>query len=239
MRDKFSADTVSAFWAKVARRHPDECWEWTAARSKNGYGAFQSKSAHRYSAELALGPIPAGMFVCHHCDNRGCVNPKHLFYGSHSDNMRDARRKGRMRIPDVHGTPEWRAKMIASLRRGEDTHNAKLTDQDVIRIRQLRVAGHSLRKLATAYSLDASTVSAILKGKNWKHVFDMPGCPTLGELLAVQPNLRSGAKITPEIAKDIKNRLAKGETGRSIARLYGIHFASVSDIKAGKTWRDV
>jgi hypothetical protein len=242
MTDHYSPETVARFWAKVDRRHPDDCWLWKGAKTTNGYGVFhhpKNQGAHRYSAELAFGPGPDGAHVCHRCDNPACVNPKHLFYGSRSDNMRDARRKGRMRIPDVHSNPEWRAKMLAAIPKGENVATSKLTDADVIRIRKLRVSGASLGELAKEYAMDKSTISDILNGIRWKHVFDLPGCPTLGELLAVPVNTRSSAKITPDIAKDIKRRLAKGETGRSIAKLYGLHFASISDIRTGKTWRDV
>lgn len=128
--------------------------------------------------------------------------------------------------------------MISAVPKGEAVKTSKLTEADVIKIRQLRVSGASSCDIAKQYDMDASTIKDIIKGHRWKHVFGMPGCPTLGELLAVKPNTKPGAKITPEIAKDIKRRLANGETGRSIARLYGIHFASVSDIKTGKTWRD-
>lgn len=81
------------------------CWEWTGAiRGKSGYGAIKVNgkmiSAHRHSYEQHKGPIVNGLLVCHTCDNRKCVNPDHLFLGTHSDNMQDAYRKGRLCIPD-------------------------------------------------------------------------------------------------------------------------------------------
>ena len=95
------------FWAKVGVGSPGECWEWQAFCLPNGYGTIGVGSeingtnrkayAHRVSWELAHGPIPAGMDVCHTCDNPPCVNSAHLFLGTKSDNMRDASAKGRIR----------------------------------------------------------------------------------------------------------------------------------------------
>lgn len=70
------------------------CWEWTAAISKQGYGRFNHTAAHRYSYKMYVGEIPDGLFVCHHCDNKKCVNPDHFFLGTTTDNIRDAMKKG-------------------------------------------------------------------------------------------------------------------------------------------------
>lgn len=90
------------FWKKVEIKSSEECWEWKGITWPNGYGAFdmhlfgiKSGLTHRLSWMFHHGKIPDGICVCHKCDNKKCVNPDHLFLGTHQDNMDDIRRKKR------------------------------------------------------------------------------------------------------------------------------------------------
>lgn len=91
------------FWRFVAPMMDDRgCWEWTGQIGDTGYPKMGPHYAHRLSWVMNNGMIPKGLFVCHHCDNPPCVNPKHLFLGTHRDNMQDMVAKGRSKLAITH-----------------------------------------------------------------------------------------------------------------------------------------
>lgn len=147
------------FWPKVVVRGFDECWEWRGNTPGKGYGLFHisanahSVKAHRFSFFIHYKRIPDNL-VCHTCDTRKCVNPKHLFEGTNQDNMTDMVQKGRGR-----GCP------------GEKNSHAKLTTEDIIFIRKQR-GNKKLNtvRLGEIYGVDNSTISSIQRGKLWKHL---------------------------------------------------------------------
>lgn len=87
------------FWNKVNKQTIDGCWEWIGCKDRLGYGRLMYWGtltlAHRFSWELHNKKIPKGLNVLHKCDNRKCVNPEHLWLGTHRDNMEDMVKKGR------------------------------------------------------------------------------------------------------------------------------------------------
>ena len=111
--------TIARFWSKVDVGRPDDCWEWRAGFGGNGYGAFYPGNAvrvlaHRFALSQVSEP-PPGAHALHWCDNKACVNPAHLHWGTHAQNMYEAMLSGLMRagrtLPDScpHGheyTPE-------------------------------------------------------------------------------------------------------------------------------------
>lgn len=148
--------TRNRFWNKVKTGKPDECWEWQGRRQR-GYGCFDLSSgkavkAHRMSYQLVYGAIPAGMHICHHCDNPGCVNPSHLFVGTDKDNSDDKIRKGRANHP-----------------RGIGHGRAVLTENDVRTIRQRANEGRGIiKRMAREYGVSKTAISLIVRGINWK-----------------------------------------------------------------------
>lgn len=145
------------FWKYV--RKTEGCWFWTGAHDPTGYGRIGAGGkgapmllAHRASYEMAYGPIPPGLFVCHTCDNRACVRPDHLFLGTPKDNMDDMQQKGR--------------RVIASLA-GDKHPKAKLTPEDVQEILRLSREGVSGTKIARAFGIHHVTVYNIRKGDHW------------------------------------------------------------------------
>lgn len=94
---------MEKFWSKVDIKGEDECWEWLSNKFPKGYGSFRvgdcNKVAHRYSWELYNKVSPGELHVLHKCDNRGCVNPNHLFLGTNQENVDDKMRKGRYKLP--------------------------------------------------------------------------------------------------------------------------------------------
>lgn len=100
------ADPDARFWERVdTSAGPEGCWPWTGSTQGKGHGQVYRgpcrksapHKAHRVAWELTHGPIPAGLFVCHHCDNPPCCNPAHLYVGTAADNARDMFARGRAR----------------------------------------------------------------------------------------------------------------------------------------------
>ena len=144
---------MKRFWDKVEKT-PGGCWEWLAHKGCDGYGTFRNGSmvlAHRYSWELHNGPIPEGLYVCHKCDNPGCVRPAHLFTATQGENIKDCIRKGR-RVQA----------------RGARNGNSKLTARNVTDIRSMRC--HSYVFIASIFKVTPENISAIIRRKTWKHL---------------------------------------------------------------------
>ena len=154
------------FWALVKRTTDNSCWEWQGRRNeeRGGYGQFSpehgfDRRAHRYAWELTFGPIPAGLKVCHHCDNPPCCRPDHLFLGTTAHNVADKVRKGRSCRGEGHGLTTLTSEQVAEIRRRVAT--APKGKSGGTR------HGYGMRDLATEFGVSFQTVLNIVHRKTW------------------------------------------------------------------------
>lgn len=149
-------EDIWAFIERMTTPEPNSgCLLWLGSTSNRGYGDMsidgRMYSVHRVAFTENIGPIPSGMCVCHRCDVRSCVNPAHLFIGTHADNMADMAQKGRGVNPVLYG--------------GEHG-NAKLCSSEVAEIRALKGAV-SQRTLARRFGVGKSQIDRIQNGTRW------------------------------------------------------------------------
>lgn len=132
----------------------ESCWLWSGVLSNTGYGLLRVSGkfelAHRFAYREFKGPIDDGLFVCHRCDIRRCVNPDHLFLGTQSDNIRDAVEKGR----HVSNLPD----------------NRKVSESQAIEIRQRCASGELQRVVAEHFSISQQEVSKIVRRERFAQV---------------------------------------------------------------------
>lgn len=152
----YPQDVLDRFWAKVEKKSPAECWEWTAARhDRGGYGLINidrsTVRANRISLAIKLGrPLLEGMVARHTCDNPPCCNPNHLIEGTPLDNMRDANSR------DRHKRGERGAEI--------------LTDNAVISMREEVAGGMLVSDAAVKYGVSRAMASMVTSGKRWGHI---------------------------------------------------------------------
>lgn len=148
---------IERFWLKVNKQGDNGCWVWTGCLNSCGYGALkigqQTFGAHRVSLAISGKEIPDGLCACHICDNPPCVNPEHLWIGTHKQNMWDSVEKDRH-----HHL------------RGEQMHIAKLKTPQIHQIRQMGLDGVANAIIAQQFNVHQSTIRKVLDGRTWWHV---------------------------------------------------------------------
>ena len=212
-------ELAARFWDKVNVGGPDECWNWNAGTfGEGGYGSFQwapnySFGAHRAAWILSTdSDVPDGLYVCHHCDNKLCVNPNHLFLGTPQDNSDDCVNKGRR--PAGFDWVPWESRV-----RGVQHHSHKLNELCVLDIRFRLAAGASQSGLARDYSVRQCVISQIWFGTTWAHVGGPRGAP-------------KQRKLTPEERAKIRRRALAGENREALAAEFGCKVRTVYNCAA-------
>jgi hypothetical protein len=155
----FTPEQILDFMSRVEKSR--QCWNWSGAIGSKGYGTFCSFLATRIMYKLHYGTDPGGLLVCHTCDNPRCVNPKHLFLGSHADNSADMVAKNRQQK-----------------KRGESASRAMLSEEDV---KQIRSSSLTHADLAQKYHVSVSCISHAMRGVNWAHISTAAQRRTLNE----------------------------------------------------------
>lgn len=163
---QLSARDIARFATKVRSSELDKCWPWNGTIASNGYGFFSfggrmngNVGAHRIAwliAQPGDARLERGDEICHSCDNPICVNPHHLFRGSHSDNMADARKKGIVKPLQP--------------RYGQLNNRATLDETAVREIRRLATCGTSQRAIAAKFGVKQAAVWNVIHRRTWAHV---------------------------------------------------------------------
>lgn len=214
---------VKLFWDKVDKKGPDDCWMWTASTNGRGYGRVwawgKCQVASRISAFISHGQIPDGKEVCHSCDNKLCVNPRHLFFGTHGENINDAKQKGIMPF-------------------GERMGQSKLKEADVKNIKKLlSEKSLSCAKIARMFGVGGSVIQRIVEDKGWVHVGGKMGWVSGG-----QPRGEKvwQAKLTGKVVVEIR-RLRKN-TGLSydkLGEIFGVKGGAIRKVVNRTAWKHV
>ena len=169
VRISFRRDDLSAPLKKRLRSRitisKNGCWEWHGHK-KDGYGSVTIKSgeqtaAHRASWTAFNGKIPKDICVLHQCDNRGCINPDHLFLGTRADNNHDRDRKGRNGFKALYG---------------EDSPHHRLTLDQVLEIRKKGTSTDARKELSKKFHVTRGTINDIVSGRRWKIFLEMKRC---------------------------------------------------------------
>ena len=216
-----SPEAIRRFMHHVQRTEGG-CWLWTGNRDGKGYGHYRQGRlqlrAHRLSYAVHVGEIPHGLFVCHRCDVRLCVNPEHLFLGTALENSRDMVSKGR----SPHGE-----------RSGHNT----VTEDQVREMHSLYLAGESQARIARRFHVSRGLVCEVMRGRTWRHL-DLPAVEGLARIgnNPMRGASNAMAKITAEQAMAIRARADAGERHAEVAHDYGVSRSTVYLIAKRKNW---
>lgn len=175
--------TAQEFWSKVDKNGPvpshdpelGNCWIWTQAKSKTGYGVTSIKKkqmgAHRAAYIFGVDPgLQPGVCVCHHCDNPPCVRPSHLFLGTTQDNTADMVAKNRQSQGEAHASA-----ILPNRPRGSNNAMSKLTEAQVNDMRKMRKETNlTVKEIAEKFGVSFGCATKAIAGYGWNHVATAP-----------------------------------------------------------------
>ncbi|MCT7971173.1 HNH endonuclease signature motif containing protein [Laspinema olomoucense] len=211
-----------------------QCWNWVKSIGNDGYGKAKRKGktirAHRLSYTFYKGEIPEGMFVCHSCDNPKCVNPEHLWLGSHYENEIDKTRKGRR-------SPSPGVSHPHTLLKGEAHPKSKISDKMAEEIYILGLQGFNAKeiKLKLGLLICDSSIQRIISGKSWKHLQldEKHGLPLPQNIRKIN----ASAKLTAQSVIEI--RASQHLSVKELSHKYGVSPANISCILKRKSWNHI
>lgn len=158
MPEYLTEEQLVNFWNKIIKGNEDECWEWDACKTVDGYGHFRVNNGLYFVNRLVYyihhNEDPGEFEVAHTCNNPACCNPDHLELKTHIDNMQYAVESGSFEE-----------------RRGENANHVKLTLEQVLEIRRIRkTTCLTYKQIAEDFKITKEQVSNICRGKQWSHV---------------------------------------------------------------------
>jgi len=212
--DQTEATSIMAKISHKIIKMKNGCQLYTGQFSHNGYGKYSYKKngklfcvrTHRVSWISKNGNIPEGMHVCHKCDVPNCVNPDHLFVGTHSDNMKDRQDKKRCAF-------------------GERHHMSKVKSDAVVLMRKMRESGMTCEAIAEKIGVTKWMVSKCTSGKTWSSVNSVHA-----------PSHHCGTiKISDNDVLEIRSEKYSHMNAMQISKIFGVSRRHVSDILNNKT----
>jgi hypothetical protein len=212
----------------ITQGENEGCWEVDCCKDACGYSRMgigkNNVMVHRFMYMLHHQDDDiTGLEICHTCDNPWCCCPEHLFADTHQANMSDMVQKGRQN-------------------KGEKHRSAILTENDVKDVLDGIMDGKftSVIQIAKHYNITRAPISTILYGIYWKHVTKDYDLIKIKNMI-VNPNSRGGeaGKLTPDNIRDIRKRIANGESQASVAKIYNIDNTNISRIKLGKIHKNI